>query len=163
MTKLKIVKDRIIPILIRILKELLHILKKIRVPVCLVGFFIFLAGAGGAGDLDMPVWPDILVPLILAFVCINLCILWQGDSRLPEEILATTLKDDDTGTGGIAYEGETLSDFMESLQIPFCTPIEEVNDYLEECGIQRIESDLQESEGSVFGGKIRKEKNDYLY
>ena len=48
------------------------------------------------------------------------------------------LHDDETETGGTAFLGETLYDFMMELQIPFSTPLEEINKGLVECGIKPI-------------------------
>lgn len=51
------------------------------------------------------------------------------------------LKDDATETGGIAFTGETLYDFLCDVGLDLDAPMDVVNDALEECGIERINED----------------------
>lgn len=49
------------------------------------------------------------------------------------------LEDDDTSTGGVTFQGETLEDFLEELN--YCQTIrtiKDVNNALIECGIKPI-------------------------
>ena len=56
---------------------------------------------------------------------------------LEQRILNTELMDDKSDYGGIAYLGETVKDFIESVGIA-PSNINELNDALKECGIERI-------------------------
>lgn len=56
---------------------------------------------------------------------------------LEQRILNTELKDDKSDYGGIAYLGETVEDFIESVGIA-PSNINELNDALKECGIEPI-------------------------
>lgn len=53
-------------------------------------------------------------------------------------LLNKKLKDDGTPYGGISFEGETLKDFLDSMGIPYSTPLEKINKALKECGIKTI-------------------------
>lgn len=48
------------------------------------------------------------------------------------------LEDDDTPTGGVAFQGETLEDFLEALDYQTIRTIKDVNQALIECGIKPI-------------------------
>lgn len=48
------------------------------------------------------------------------------------------LRDDCTATGGTAFNGETLADFMEDAGIPYGTDTEAVDAALKECGIMPV-------------------------
>lgn len=54
--------------------------------------------------------------------------------------LNTVLEDDTTSTGGVAFEGETLRDFLEDTGLieEKDLTIEDVNRALKECGIKCI-------------------------
>lgn len=59
--------------------------------------------------------------------------------KITKKIAKTiTLHDDETETGGVAFLGETLHDFMLETSIPFGTELEKVNQALIECGIKPI-------------------------
>lgn len=49
------------------------------------------------------------------------------------------LVDDGTENGGVSFVGETLSDFMEDVEMPMDTPMDEVNETLCVCGICPID------------------------
>lgn len=51
------------------------------------------------------------------------------------------LFDDSTPTGGTSHNDEHLDEFMEELQIPYGTPLEQVNKGLVECGILPVKTD----------------------
>ena len=51
----------------------------------------------------------------------------------------TVLEDDNTYLGGVAYQGETLEEFLSSVGMPGETDIEKINKALRECGIKEIE------------------------
>ena len=48
------------------------------------------------------------------------------------------LVDDATTYGGLDHAGETLREFLESVDLPFDTPLEKINEALVECGIEPI-------------------------
>ena len=48
------------------------------------------------------------------------------------------LEDDETLTGGVAFQGETLEDFLEALDCQTIQTIKDVNKALIECGIKPI-------------------------
>ena len=48
------------------------------------------------------------------------------------------LVDDDSPNGGTSHRNETLEEFMVEINRSIHTPIEEVNKWLVECGIQPI-------------------------
>lgn len=48
------------------------------------------------------------------------------------------LVDDATSNGGVEYPGETLREFLESVDLPLDTPLEKINEALIECGIEPI-------------------------
>ena len=55
-------------------------------------------------------------------------------------LLDVELRDDNTGTGGIAYVGETLEEFLRCLDMNLDSITdEEVNKALEDCGILTLE------------------------
>ena len=55
-----------------------------------------------------------------------------------EDYLDYILKDDETLNGGTSFNGETLRDFLDSVEIEYATPMEEINKALVECGIKPI-------------------------
>lgn len=58
---------------------------------------------------------------------------------LTESIYAQILlEDDDTPTGGVAFQGETLEDFLEELDCQTFRTIKDVNKALSECGIKPV-------------------------
>lgn len=116
----------------------LEMIKKSRCFVCFITSIILIACSGGAMDLDRPMWPDVFLPMILAFIFFMLSMIWDGDLKIPDEIMDTPLQDNCLETGGIAYEGETLRDFMEENGISPYTSLYEVNDMLWKCGIKKI-------------------------
>ena len=116
----------------------LKIFKKCRSYICAVASFILIASSGGAMDLGRPMWPDVLFPMMVAFILLGLLIFWQHDLKIPDEVMDTPLEDNCLETGGIAYEGETLRDFMEENGISPYTSLYEVNDILWQCGIRKI-------------------------
>lgn len=48
------------------------------------------------------------------------------------------LEDDATETGGISFIGETLDNFLNEVEMPYDSPLEEINKALSECGIKPI-------------------------
>ena len=48
------------------------------------------------------------------------------------------LEDDATETGGISFIGETLDNFLDEIEMPYDTSLEEINKALSECGIKPI-------------------------
>lgn len=48
------------------------------------------------------------------------------------------LQDDESATGGIAFIGETLGDFMDEVGLDENATFEEINHSLEVCGIKKI-------------------------
>lgn len=48
------------------------------------------------------------------------------------------LEDDATETGGISFIGETLDNFLDEIEMPYDTPLEEINKALSECGIMPV-------------------------
>lgn len=117
---------------------ILKALKKCRSYICGTTSLILMASSGGAMDLDRPMWPDVLIPMMLAFISLGLLILWQNDLKIPDEVMDTPLEDNCLETGGIAYEGETLRDFMEENGISPYTSLYKINDMLWQCGIKKI-------------------------
>ncbi len=60
-----------------------------------------------------------------------------------EKMKDIVLKDDASPYGGTAFNGETLYDFCESVDLLECDDLEEINKALQECGICPInESDI---------------------
>lgn len=58
---------------------------------------------------------------------------------LTESIYAQILlEDDDTPTGGVTFQGETLEDFLEELDCQTFRTIKDVNKALSECGIKPV-------------------------
>lgn len=55
-----------------------------------------------------------------------------------EDYLDYILKDDETPYGGTSFNGETLRDFLDSVEIEYATSMEEINKALVECGIKPI-------------------------
>ena len=49
------------------------------------------------------------------------------------------LVDDDTLTGGVAFRGETLRDFLDEIGMGYDTPLPIINKALRDCGIEPIE------------------------
>ena len=49
------------------------------------------------------------------------------------------LEDDDTETGGVGFEGETLGEFLDSVDMTGETDIDIINKVLKDCGIKEIE------------------------
>lgn len=49
------------------------------------------------------------------------------------------LVDDDTDTGGVDFLGETLGDFLDSINMDYDTPLPVINRALRECGIKEAE------------------------
>lgn len=54
------------------------------------------------------------------------------------DFLGYESKDDSTKEGGIAFSGELLCDFLESVGLPIDTPMEYVNQTLINSGIEPI-------------------------
>lgn len=52
--------------------------------------------------------------------------------------LDMVLEDDDTPYGGVAFEGETLRDFMQEERLPYNIKLDILNDLLQINGIKRI-------------------------
>ena len=48
------------------------------------------------------------------------------------------LEDDDTETGGISFIGETLDNFLDEVEMPYDSHLEEINRALSECGIKPV-------------------------
>ena len=63
---------------------------------------------------------------------------------LTEEILDIELDDDETATGGIAFAGETVRDFLDESKLAKDEPISALDEALKECGIEPL--NLRESE-----------------
>lgn len=63
------------------------------------------------------------------------------ETNIPQAIqfADVVLKDDSTPYGGISFIGETLKDFMDEINEPLATPMNKVNEWLNECGICKIE------------------------
>lgn len=57
---------------------------------------------------------------------------------MDKELLKTILEDDETSNGGVSFQGETLKDFLDSLCMPYNTPLKDINRILKECGIKQI-------------------------
>lgn len=55
-----------------------------------------------------------------------------------EDILNTILEDDATSTGGVDFYGETLRDFLLSVNVRGYIRLPEVNKMLKECGIKPV-------------------------
>lgn len=73
--------------------------------------------------------------------CENCMEITTWDTKLvttPQEAEDIILEDDDTETGGISRINETLAEFMESVQIPYTTAIEDIDNALIECGIKPV-------------------------
>lgn len=60
--------------------------------------------------------------------------------NFPEGILDIELQDDETSTGGVSHDGETVRDFILTVNHGF-ENIEDLNKALRECGIKEIEED----------------------
>lgn len=60
--------------------------------------------------------------------------------NFPEGILDIELQDDETSTGGISFDGETVRDFVLTVNHDF-ENLEDLNKTLRECGIKEIEED----------------------
>ena len=60
--------------------------------------------------------------------------------NFPEGILDIELQDDETSTGGISFDGETVRDFVLTVNHGF-ENLEDLNKALRECGIKEIEED----------------------
>lgn len=58
--------------------------------------------------------------------------------RQVKDLLNYLLEDDETATGGVAFAGETLKDFLEEADLNEDATLEEVNKALVECGIKPI-------------------------
>lgn len=60
------------------------------------------------------------------------------------DFLDVILKDDQTETGGVAFVGETLKDFIDSvmLKLNYTSSLEKVNAALLECGIKPIPAEI---------------------
>lgn len=52
--------------------------------------------------------------------------------------LDTQLRDDDTATGGVSYAGQTLREFLDEVELPYDTPLPQINQVLKENGIKEI-------------------------
>ena len=63
---------------------------------------------------------------------------WEAMKGNDEVDLEQELFDDATSHGGIDHAGETLREFLESVDLPFDTPLEKINEALVECGIEPI-------------------------
>lgn len=57
--------------------------------------------------------------------------------------LDVVLKDDRTPTGGLSHIGETLREFLDSINVSYRTPMKDVNDYLVANGIEPIKTKRQ--------------------
>lgn len=55
-----------------------------------------------------------------------------------KKYLNCELTDDNTESGGVSFDGETLGDFLESLPEIKDYNMEEINKALVECGIEKI-------------------------
>lgn len=62
-------------------------------------------------------------------------------TQFVEPYLNVVLEDDDTPTGGTAFQGETVGDFIQSFgtELHNCT-LEQLNTALIECGIKPVSS-----------------------
>lgn len=60
--------------------------------------------------------------------------------NFPEGILDIELQDDETSTGGASHDGETVRDFILTVNHGF-ENLEDLNKALRECGIKEIEED----------------------
>lgn len=60
--------------------------------------------------------------------------------NFPEGILDIELQDDETSTGGISFDGETVRDFVLTVNHGF-ENLEDLNKVLRECGIKEIGED----------------------
>lgn len=62
-----------------------------------------------------------------------------GVTQIIKPYLNIVLEDDDTPTGGTAFQGETVGDFIQSLgtELNNCT-LEQLNTALIECGIKPV-------------------------
>lgn len=54
------------------------------------------------------------------------------------ELLDVVLEDDDSEIGGVSFDGETLRDFMNELELPYNIDFDELNKRLKECGIKEL-------------------------
>lgn len=55
-----------------------------------------------------------------------------------EDLLDYELKDNSSYYGGVSYMGETVKDFLDETGLPYDITIDELNNALDECGIERI-------------------------
>lgn len=77
--------------------------------------------------------------------------MYEREYNFEPEILLHVLEDDATDTGGTAYAGETVHDFLDNFpdgQAP--TTLEELNSSLIACGIRPIRLVVAKFEMSVF-------------
>lgn len=58
--------------------------------------------------------------------------------ELRREFRNIYLEDDATETGGISFIGETLDNFLDEIEMPYDSPLEEINKALSECGIMPV-------------------------
>lgn len=61
-------------------------------------------------------------------------------SDFPEGILDIVLQDDETSTGGVSHDGETVGEFVATVNRGF-ENLEDLNKALKECGIKEIQKD----------------------
>lgn len=59
-----------------------------------------------------------------------------------DELMNIELEDDSTPYGGISHAGETLEEFLETVEAEKCTNIYKINQWLIECGIKPIKVTL---------------------
>ena len=57
---------------------------------------------------------------------------------MKSDLLNIVLQDDSSCNGGVAFNGETLKDFLDEMGLSYNTPLRKVNRALKECGIKKI-------------------------